>query len=144
MMRTHFKRVMLTFTVAVAACIVFQVALTLAHQRNFRAGWVRRLENCRTEAAVRKLRKPSIGELEMRTFHDGSWIAVAWRCSHDDDVDGAGEWDQDIFCDSSGHVYTSTHHFCGHEGFAAEFLHDPSTSASAYLRQPRLALQRVR
>ena len=99
-----------------------------ANQSHFKAVWVDRLRQCHTLQDIKALPQPKPGSLDTRVFADGSWVAISWHCIHDEENTPGGEWDGAVLRDSTGQVYWTNYHFCGYEGFSAEFLNIPAKS----------------
>jgi hypothetical protein len=111
-----------------------------ANRNQFKAAWTARLRPCRILPAVKALPQPRRGSLDCRVFADGSWIAVAWHCFHDEEYATgkwgtlSGVWDGAVLRDSTGRMFWTTHHFCGYEGFSEEFLYVPAKSLGQFYK----------
>jgi hypothetical protein len=108
-------------------------------RERFYSQWTTRFRACRTLAQVKALTtggQPSY--LDTRVFRDGSWVAITWHSIHDE----GGEWDGSVLMDSRGRLFRTDHHFCGEEGFQAEFQRVAALSLEEFYQRagftPRL------
>ena len=99
---------------------------------SFKAVWVGRLRQCHTLQQVKALPQPKLGHLNTRVFADGSWVAISWHCFHDEEDVPSGKWDGGVMRDSTGQMYWTPYHFCGDEGFWADFRNVPAKTLSQF------------
>ena len=109
-----------------------------ANRDRFKAAATSRFRQCHTLRDIKALPPLAPGGLDTRVFADGSWVAIDWHCFHDEEyVMGkygalSGEWDGGMLRDNAGHLYWTDYHFCGYEGFSAEFLGVPAQSLKQF------------
>ena len=109
-----------------------------ANRDRFKAAATSRFRQCHTLRDIKALPPLAPGGLDTRVFADGSWVAIDWHCFHDEEyVTGkygalSGEWDGGMLRDSASHLYWTDYHFCGYEGFSAEFLGIPAKTLKQF------------
>ncbi len=109
-----------------------------ANRDRFKAAATSRFRQCRTLRDIKVLPPLAPEGLDSRVFADGSWVAIDWHCFHDEEYTIgkygtlSGEWDGGVLRDSDGHLYWTDYHFCGYEGFSAEFLGVPAKSLKQF------------